>query len=253
MTNNLTTKAICPGQDTRFWKPDDIFEIPCCSCGAQVEFFKDEARRRCPKCKTQIVNPKINFGCAKWCEHAKECLGFDPKEAASFEGESESLVDRLIDAMKLTFGKDQKRIDHALSVFDYARRIRKDTNADPKVVFSAAILHDSGIQEAERKHGSSAGRYQELEGPPIARKIMEELKLDPETIDHVCRIIANHHSAKGIDTIEFRTIWDADWIVNIPDVFPNAAPEQLVGKIDRLLKTKIGKKIARDLYANDEE
>ena len=164
----------------------------------------------------------------------------------------ESLQRRLTEAMKNAFAKDQKRIDHALDVLEYSRQILKETKGDPNVVVAAALLHDIGIVEAKRKHGSTASRYQELEGPPIARKIMEELKLDMETIDHACQIIANHHSAKGIDTMEFRTIWDADWIINIPDVFPNVAPEQLVGKIDRLLKTKIGKRIAKNLYTRNE-
>jgi len=32
-------KTMCPGQDTTFWKPGDIFEIPCVKCGFLVEFF----------------------------------------------------------------------------------------------------------------------------------------------------------------------------------------------------------------------
>jgi len=72
-------KTMCPGQDTTFWKPGDIFEIPCVKCGFLVEFFKDDARRRCPNCGHTIQNPRLNQGCANWCEHAGECLGFDPK------------------------------------------------------------------------------------------------------------------------------------------------------------------------------
>ena len=35
----------CPGQDMRFWKPEDIFEAPCPHCGARMEFWKDDVRR----------------------------------------------------------------------------------------------------------------------------------------------------------------------------------------------------------------
>ncbi len=35
-------RALCPGQDTRFWRSDDIFEIACTRCGTSVEFFRDE-------------------------------------------------------------------------------------------------------------------------------------------------------------------------------------------------------------------
>ena len=67
----------CPGQDTRYLKPDDIFEVNCGQCGYSIEFFKDDASRRCPNCGSRIANPKISVGCAQWCKHAKECLSFN--------------------------------------------------------------------------------------------------------------------------------------------------------------------------------
>jgi Zn ribbon nucleic-acid-binding protein len=72
-------KTRCPGQDTAFWKPGDIFEIPCDNCGFLVEFFKDDARRRCLRCGHTMQNYRLNQGCAHWCEHARECLESDPK------------------------------------------------------------------------------------------------------------------------------------------------------------------------------
>lgn len=32
--------GICPGQDTRYWGPDDVSEVACATCGYSVEFFK---------------------------------------------------------------------------------------------------------------------------------------------------------------------------------------------------------------------
>ncbi|MBI5522306.1 MAG: HD domain-containing protein [Desulfarculus sp.] len=237
--------TMCPGQDTAFWKPGDIFEVPCSHCGQEMEFFKDDASRRCTGCGARVQNPKLNLGCAQWCEHAKECLGYDPKEVMQAEGEETPLVDRLVEAMKRTFGNDQRRITHALTVLERAKEImRAEKGADPKVVLAAAVLHDIGIQEAERKHGSNAGRWQEIEGPPIAEPIMKDLGLDEETRDHVGRIIANHHSARGIDTLEFRILWDADWLVNIPEEYPGHTPEKLTALIHKVFKTKSGRKLA---------
>lgn len=65
----------CPGQDKQFWKPDDIFEVRCPRCKAGLEFFKDESKKKCLKCKKEVLNPRMNLGCAKWCPQAKECLG----------------------------------------------------------------------------------------------------------------------------------------------------------------------------------
>lgn len=64
----------CPGQDLRYWKPEDIFEALCSHCGRPVEFFKDDLRRICPRCGEFTVNPKNNMACAAWCKHAPECL-----------------------------------------------------------------------------------------------------------------------------------------------------------------------------------
>jgi hypothetical protein len=63
----------CPGQDRSNWTPDDIFEVKCSECGSMVEFFKDDARRRCPGCGAVRENPRLDLGCAAWCAAADNC------------------------------------------------------------------------------------------------------------------------------------------------------------------------------------
>jgi HD superfamily phosphodiesterase len=158
------------------------------------------------------------------------------------------LRERLIKSMKDLFGVDKKRISHALSVLEHAEYLQSIEGGDEDVVVAAAVLHDIGIHEAERKYDSSAGKYQEIEGPPIAREIMEELGIDEERIVHVCRIVGSHHSARDIDTLEFRILWDSDWLVNMPDAFPDADAEKLRSRIERIFKTDSGKKRASELF-----
>ncbi len=155
---------------------------------------------------------------------------------------------RLIEAMKAVFGSDERRIRHALAVLGYAETLLKSEPGDELTVVAAAILHDIGIHEAERKYNSSAGHYQEIEGPPIARAILERLGLDPERTDHVCKIISLHHHVKGLDTPEFRVLWDADWLVNIPDEYPGWEPERLRPMIEKVYKTPSGRRLAEELY-----
>ncbi len=241
-------KTICPGQDTRYWRPGDIFEVECGGCETTVEFFKDDAARRCKSCGKRIENPKISLGCAQWCDHAKECLGYDPKSLDVETASEISLADRLIEEVKREFSGDQKRITHALSVFEFARDILKIEGGDPKVVTAAALLHDIGIREAEKKYSSSSPKYQEIEGPPVARRIMEGMGITEETIEHVCDIVGNHHSVGDIDTPEFRIIWDADWLVNIPDEVNTSDEGKLKGFIEKIFKTNTGREIAKGLY-----
>ena len=67
--------AKCPGQNPQYWKPEDAFEVSCPNCKEIVEFFKDEPKRRCHNCKQEVINPKVDFGCALWCPKAVDCIG----------------------------------------------------------------------------------------------------------------------------------------------------------------------------------
>ena len=82
----------CPGQDSRYWRAEDIFEVNCSGCGNSVEFFKIDPSRRCPTCGKRLINPRVSLGCAKWCEHARECLGFDPETVSVQRSGEESLA-----------------------------------------------------------------------------------------------------------------------------------------------------------------
>jgi HD superfamily phosphodiesterase len=190
------------------------------------------------------ANPKFDMGCAKWCKFAAQCLG-QPVGTAD-----EALVDSLVREMKAVFGddpsrasgsSDQRRIGHALEVLDHAEQIHAVEGGDPLVIRAAAILHDIGILAAERKHGSNAGKFQEIEGPPIARPILEGLGVDAERTEHILRIIGSHHSARDIDTLEFRIIWDADRLANIPEECAGKTPEQRRSFVQKVYRTTTGR------------
>ena len=76
----------CPGQDQRFWKPEDIFEAKCPGCSEPIEFFKDEPKLKCRKCGQLVLNPKIDLGCAEWCQYAEQCLGIVKKSGYQADG-----------------------------------------------------------------------------------------------------------------------------------------------------------------------
>ena len=65
----------CPGQDMRYWKPEDIFDVECPFCRFLIEFWKDESMRVCPQCKGEVLNPRINWECTSWCKSAGACVG----------------------------------------------------------------------------------------------------------------------------------------------------------------------------------
>ena len=161
------------------------------------------------------------------------------------------LNDELIEEMKSYFGDKQGLIDHTMAVYAYANQLHEMEGGHPLVVKAAALYHDIGIPEARRVHGSSAGKYQEIEGPPIARRILNQLRVPPESVDHICRIIANHHTAHDqptVDTIEFQIVWDADGLVNHAGRKLGENEEQISRKIEQLFRTPTGKKMAREMF-----
>ena len=165
-------------------------------------------------------------------------------ESVDTPADEYSLCSVLIVEMKKIFGSDQRRVRHALRVLDFAEKILDRETADPLVVKAAAILHDIGIHEAEKKYSSAAGKYQQIEGPPIARGILQAAGVDIERIEHICAIIADHHSASTMDSLEFRVIWDADHLVN-EFVEASGDPSREAKRlVRRIFKTRAGQELA---------
>ena len=156
--------------------------------------------------------------------------------------------EQLIEALHETFGDDRERINHAMRVLEFAERLNAEVGADAETVEAAAILHDIGIVEGERRFGSWAAEHQERFGPPMAEAILTRIGFDAEKTEHVKRIIANHHSARDIDTPEFRVIWDADWLVNLPGATDTTDRDGTARRIGKIFRTEPGRRIAQELY-----
>lgn len=157
----------------------------------------------------------------------------------------------LMEAMEAVFSGDTRRVEHARRVTEYVEKLWRQEEADYPIVIAAAVLHDIGIHEAERKYGSAGGRYQEVEGPPIARRILTELGLEQERIEEVCEIIAHHHSPGKITTRNFGVLYDADWLVNLKDDYDIRDVKKLGTIIDRVFLTEGGKALARQVYLQE--
>jgi len=155
----------------------------------------------------------------------------------------------LIARMRAFFRDAPRFVDHALDVLANAEAIRILEGGDATTLTAAALLHDVGIPTAERKYGSAAGTYQEREGPPLARAIMKDVGMDAGRIDHVCDIIADHHTGARMDSLEFRILWDADQLANIHDERDDETPASRRQYIEKVFRTKAGRAIALDALA----
>ena len=237
----------CPGQDTQYWDPGAIFEAKCPKCGNAVEFFKDDTTRKCDKCGHRFVNPDMDFGCAAYCPYAEQCIGDLPPELLAQK--EDLLKDRVAIEMKRYFKNDFRRIGHASRVARYAERIGKREKGNLAVILTAAYLHDIGIHEAEKKHGSTAAEFQEAEGPAVARSLLEKLGAKDELINAVCDIIGHHHHPRSSDTIDFKVVYDSDLLENTEEKKKNETlnADELEGFIEKSFLTTAGRETAREV------
>ena len=158
------------------------------------------------------------------------------------------LKNKIIKKMMEVFEYDNNHINHTYRVLYYAVEISDIEKGDPDVVVPSAILHDIGIPECEKKYKSIEGQLQEIEGPLIAKIILESLNLDEGIIKEVCGIVGCHHSPGEIETINFKVMWDADWLVNLPDVYDIKDKKKLVETINKTFMTQTGLKKAKESF-----
>lgn len=158
-------------------------------------------------------------------------------------------TDRVITAMIEYFGSDRKRIHHFLKVYSFAKTIGESENlsADEQELLEiAAIVHDIGIKVSEEKYNSSAGKYQELEGPREAEKLLAALGYEKTFIDKVCYLVGHHHTYENIDSLPYRILVEADFLVNLyEDNSSRRAAEQAYEKIFR---RKSGKNLLKIMF-----
>ena len=160
----------------------------------------------------------------------------------------------LLSAMMLYNAGDPKRIQHALKVFTYASLIGEAEHLAPRtldILKTAAALHDIGIHNAEKKHGSSAGNWQELEGPPVAQELLEPLGLDEEFVSRVCFLIGHHHTYDAADGPDYQILLEADMLVNLYE--DGVSPEAARRAAEKLFRTDAGRVCLDALYPEQAE
>jgi HD superfamily phosphodiesterase len=159
------------------------------------------------------------------------------------------MVEKIIEKVVLYLKNDVKRINHVLKVHAFAKLISSREGIVPrenKIIELASILHDIGIKEAERKYQSTAGKYQELEGPPIAKDLLLACGVEQSIIERVCFLVGNHHSYQKTDGIDFQILVEADFIVNIcEDGIENS---NILNIAEKYIKTDSGKKFIKSMY-----
>ena len=157
---------------------------------------------------------------------------------------------RLMDAMIGYDQGDAKRIQHFVKVHDFATAIGKLEGLDEETQFileSASILHDIGIHISEQKYGSSSGKYQELEGPAEAEKLMREVGGYTEgQMDRIKYLIGHHHTYHEINGMDYQILVEADFLVNLYEDGVSGEAVERAG--EKIFRTKSGTDILETMF-----
>lgn len=158
---------------------------------------------------------------------------------------------KVISAMIEYFGTDVRRINHFLKVFSFAKTIGEEENIsaeEQELLEVTAVVHDIGIKVSEQKYNSSSGKYQELEGPAEAEKLLERLGYEEAFIDKVKYLVAHHHTYNNISSLPYQILVEADFIVNLYE--ESSSVQSIKSVYSKIFKTAAGKKIIEKMYLN---
>ena len=158
---------------------------------------------------------------------------------------------RLIEKMMGYYAGDPKRIQHFLKVYTFAKMIGEEEALPPEELFvlrTAAIVHDIGIRVSEEKYGSSAGKYQEKEGPAVAEPLLLSCGYEEEVIDRMLFLIANHHTYDRIEGADYQILVEADFLVNL---YEDGCSRETAENVKRnIFRTKAGIRCLEQMYLN---
>lgn len=158
---------------------------------------------------------------------------------------------KLLEAMTRYDRYETARIQHFYKVHNLAATIGVLEGLDEENQFileTAAIVHDIGIRPSKEKYGSGAGKYQELEGPGEAEKMLRGLGgYTDAQIERVKYLVGHHHTYDHIDGIDYQILVEADVLVNLHE--SSVKYGAIMSAEKNIFKTASGIRLLKDMFA----
>ncbi len=159
------------------------------------------------------------------------------------------MTEKIISAMIDYYKGDPRRINHFMKVYAFAKNIGMEEGLDSRtqnILETAAVVHDIGIKLSEEKYNSSSGKYQEIEGPGEAEKLLKNLGVEDDVIERVSYLVGHHHTYGNINDMDYQILVEADFIVNIYE--DNESRDAVMNIKNKIFKTKTGKKYIDEMF-----
>lgn len=159
------------------------------------------------------------------------------------------MIEKIISAMINYYKGDPRRINHFMKVYAFAKNIGMEEGLDSRtqnILETAAVVHDIGIKLSEEKYNSSSGKYQEIEGPAEAEKLLKSIGVEDDVIERVAYLVGHHHTYGNIQGMDYQILVEADFIVNIYE--DNESRDAVMNIKNKIFRTKTGKKYIDDMF-----
>ena len=213
----------CPGQDMRYWTPEDIFYVNCPYCDYSIEFWKDEPFRLCRSCKKEVRNPRINLGCAKWCKFGNQCLGRSAEEQLA----AAPVIEKLKAQLEQKFDGNSDEYNTALEIIRIVDLLLTSEGGDPCRVKTGALLAGAVRNETDPQEA--------------ARAMLAETILGEEEAAAVVRLVLNVLSGEKPISIDAAVVRDA-LVLATTDLTSNQDVQRLSTEGARMIFTLRKKK-----------
>ncbi len=207
-----------------------VYQVDCPKCGAAIEFYKDDTSRKCSRCSHRLVNPKMDFGCASYCQFAEQCLGTLPEE---FTGSREDLLkDKVAVEMKRHFRTDFTSIRQATDAARHVENIGKTEGGNLAVLLCAAYLHGTG--------------------PESARAILQKAGAAGALIEEICGLLTAQSNLPGEPSLQAQILHDAVALSRLRDDLQQGRMEKgsIEDQINQGLFTRSAQNIAAELLSS---
>lgn len=230
----------CPGQDRRFWKSKDIFEVQCPYCEHILEFWKDDPLRHCLSCGKEVRNPRIDLGCAKWCQFAEECLGISPDTLVT----ATPVVERLMALLDKHLTEHPTRMQHARDAHALAETLLVLESGDPCIIKSAALFAGTFITQEGGMSNVFSPENSSNDDSSVRKALLEQAGISTSVAEEIGMIVDAIRSRKILASSEFDIVWDAIQLDRLFLMQDSGIASNEVAAIIPAMRTGSGKRLA---------
>jgi hypothetical protein len=129
-----------------------------------------------------FYNPKIELGCAEWCQYAEKCV----PDLVRAKKAAQNFKELLAEMAKSHLEGDPAAWDRTARGAAYAEDLLKAEGGDPKVVLAAVLLHRVA--------------------PDLAREWLMELETEPEIVEAVMELLAGRGVERDLNRQLFQDV-----------------------------------------------